>query len=91
MSHRPKENPPEGSAAARPHVRRDSPWTAVALITQLGLTVALCIAGSVLLGVYVDRLVGSHGVAILVGIGIGICAAGWAAWQLIKQELPWNL
>lgn len=88
-----KHDPPakrrEGADAnSRP--QDQPPWSAVALITQLGLVVALCIVGSVLAGVYLDRLVGSNGILVLVMILVGLVAAGVSAWKLIKQELPWN-
>ncbi len=68
--------------------RNDSPWSAVAMITQLGLVVSFCIVGSVMAGAYIDRLVGSNGVFILGMIPVGLGAAAVAAWQIIKQELP---
>lgn len=67
---------------------KDNPWTALAMITQLGLVVAICIVGCVMAGAYIDRLVGSNGIAVLVMIPIGLGAAAIAAWQIIKQELP---
>jgi len=68
--------------------RNDSPWSALAIITQLGLVVALCIVGCVMAGAYIDRLVGRNGVAVLIMIPVGLGAAALAAWQIIKQELP---
>lgn len=81
-----KDTPARGKRASRD----ESPWSAVALITQLGLVVALCIVASVMVGVYLDRLVGSNGILVLVMIVIGLITAGFSAWTLIKQELPWN-
>ena len=72
----------------RTHRHNDSPWSALGIITQLGLVMALCIVGSVMGGVYVDRLVGSNGIIVLIMIPVGIGAAALAAWQIIKQELP---
>lgn len=83
----PKKNGPEAKGRSP---KEESPWSAVALITQLGLVVALCIVGSVALGVYLDRLVGSNGALTFVMICVGLGAAGISAWTLIKQELPWN-
>ena len=68
--------------------KKDNPWSALTIITQLGLVMALCIVGSVMGGVYIDRLVGSNGIAVLIMIPVGIGAAALAAWQLIRQELP---
>jgi ATP synthase protein I len=84
--------PPRKTTSRAAHCRRqeDSPWSAVTLVTQLGLVVALCISGATALGVYLDRLVGSNGILVLVMIVIGLVAAGVSAWTLIKQELPWN-
>jgi len=70
------------------HRHHDNPWSALGIITQLGLVMALCIVGSVVGGVYVDRLVGSNGIIVLIMIPVGIGAAALAAWQIIKQELP---
>ena len=78
------------SPETRHRRQEDSPWSAVTLVTQLGLVVALCISGATALGVYLDRLVGSNGILVLVMITIGLIAAGVSAWTLIKQELPWN-
>lgn len=78
--------PPEPVRRNRKH--NDSPWSAFGIITQLGLVMALCIVGSVMGGVYLDRLVGSNGVVVLIMIPVGIGAAALAAWQIIKQELP---
>ena len=72
----------------RVHRHNDNPWSALGIITQLGLVMALCIVGSVMGGVYVDRLVGSNGIVVLIMIPVGIGAAALAAWQIIKQELP---
>ena len=78
--------PREPAHSNRKH--KDSPWSALGIITQLGLVMALCIVGSVMGGVYVDRLVGSNGIIVLIMIPVGIGAAAIAAWQIIKQELP---
>lgn len=86
LVHLGKADPP--SPHNRQAHRNDSPWSALAMITQLGLVVALCIVGSVVGGVYIDRLVGSNGIAVLIMIPVGLGAAAMAAWQIIRQEIP---
>ncbi|MCK5860884.1 MAG: AtpZ/AtpI family protein [Candidatus Hydrogenedentes bacterium] len=81
-------NPEVAPIAEKKIVYNDSPWSALGMITQLGLVMAFCIVGSTLGGVYIDRMIGSNGIAVLIMIPVGIGAAVLAAWQIIRQELP---
>jgi di/tricarboxylate transporter len=72
---------------------RNSPLdglSALALVGQLGLIMAVSIVGGVVVGSYLDRLIGGHGLllagGILLGIGGGI--AGVAA--VLVKEIPWK-
>lgn len=65
-------------------------FSALALVGQLGLVMALAIVGGVLAGSYLDRLVGSKGLLLVLGIllGIGGGIAGVAA--ILMKEVPWK-
>lgn len=84
------KKPETYSKPGQRHPGNDSPMSAFTLIGQLGLVIALCIVVAVAVGIYLDRLVGSNGILTFVMIIVGLAAAGFSAWTLIKQELPWN-
>ena len=63
-------------------------WWVVALrLTGLGWYIALCIAGGVLLGLWIDNLLGTKLLFTLVGIVLGSVAAFWGMYRMILPIL----
>jgi hypothetical protein len=75
-----------------PPQRESSPggWSALVLVGQLGLVMALCIVGGVLTGVFATRWLGGGGILVALGALLGIVGGGLGAYQLLARELPWN-
>ena len=63
---------------------------ALALVGQLGLVMALCIAGGVAAGVFIDRRLGGTGAFIVAGVLVGIGSGAYSAYRLLKRELRDN-
>ncbi len=67
-----------------------SALSALALVGQVGLVVALSVVAGVVAGVYLDRLAGTNG-KILVGmVFLGIGSGIYGAYRIIAKEIPWN-
>lgn len=64
-----------------------SPYMALALLGQLGLSVALPIVAAVFLGNYLDRYLGAHGVVLVFALLLGIIAGAYDAWKLIVKVM----
>ncbi len=60
--------------------------SALALVGQLGLIVALCIVGGLFAGLFVDRLLGGTGIVLVLGIFLGIGAGAVSAYKLLMKE-----
>jgi len=58
---------------------------AVGVVTQLGFTMALCVLGGVLLGVFLDSRLGTSPWLTLVLSGIGCLAAFKAMFDIAKK------
>jgi len=64
--------------------------SALAMVGQLGLVMAVCVVGGVLAGVYVDRAVGGRGLVLVGGILLGLAAGGYGAYRVVSREMPWK-
>jgi len=58
------------------------------LVTQVGLTLLVCVSFFTILGVYLDRWLGTGAVFTLVSVLLGGVAAIWSAIKLILHTLP---
>lgn len=67
-----------------------SALSALSLVGQVGLVVALGVVGGVVAGVYLDRLAGTGGLIVVVMVVLGIAAGVYGAYRLLAKELPWN-
>jgi ATP synthase protein I len=65
-------------------------YAAVALLGQLGLTVALPIILCAVAGKYLDAWLHTHGVLLLVLLVFGIAAGGYGAYRLLAKDLNWK-
>jgi len=88
----PMSNPADpvlpGEPKKRLHTYHGNSWSALGLSTHLSLVVSGCIIGSIMGGIYLDRLVGSNGLFVFLMIPVGLGCAAFTAWQIIKRELP---
>lgn len=64
--------------------------SALAMVGQLGLVVAVCVVGGVTVGVYLDRAVGGRGLVLVGGILLGLAAGVYGAYRVVSREMPWN-
>ena len=64
--------------------------SALALVGQLGLVVAMCVVAGVTVGMYVDRAVGGGGLVLMGGILLGVAAGVYGAYRVVSREMPWN-
>ncbi|NLL48996.1 MAG: AtpZ/AtpI family protein [Firmicutes bacterium] len=63
-------------------------WKYLALVTQVGLTLLFSISLFTLLGVYLDRQLGTKGFLTVLFVLVGCVAAIWTAIRLILKILP---
>ena len=78
---------------AKPDPNKDgggSMLSALALVGQLGLVVAIPIVLGVLFGNYLDKLAGAHGLVLIGMVLLGIVAAAYSAYRVLKQVLDWK-
>jgi F0F1-type ATP synthase assembly protein I len=66
---------------------RNNPMSALGLSTQLSLAISGSLIGSIMIGIYLDRLVGRNGLFVSVMILIGLGCGAFVAWRIIKNEL----
>ena len=76
-------------------IRSDEPpgksvFPALALLGQLGFTVAVPIVVSVLAGQYLDRRLGTHGLVLAAMILLGIAGGVYGAYRLLAKDIRWK-
>lgn len=67
---------------------RNNPMSALGLSTQLAMTISGSLIGAIMVGMYLDRLVGRNGLFVSVMIPVGLGCGAFIAWRIIKKELP---
>lgn len=72
--------------------QRKSPsgLSALALVSQLGLVMALPIVGGVAIGVYMERRFAPKGVWLVLGILLGIVVGGAGVYRILAKEIGWK-
>lgn len=73
--------------------RKDSPFeglSALALVSQVGLVMAVAIVGGVFGGIYLDPWLGGTGLVIALGALVGVGAGMYGVYSLLSRELPWK-
>ncbi|HHY15571.1 MAG TPA: AtpZ/AtpI family protein [Firmicutes bacterium] len=65
-------------------------WKYIALITQIGLTIAFTIFLFTILGVYLDRLLNTKVVFTLIFLLVGCFGGIWTAYQRLTKTTPKN-
>jgi len=63
---------------------------ALSLVTELGLAVAIPIVLGVVVGNYVDKHLGTRGLAIVAGVLFGVASGGYNAYRLIAKVMDWK-
>ena len=61
--------------------------SALALIGQVGFVMAFSIVGGVLLGVHLDRWLGTGGIAVILMIFVGIAAGVMGVYRIVVKEI----
>ncbi len=84
MSITPGETPPDPSDQEKSPLR-DLPG--LAAFAAMGTTIASCVAVGVLLGLYVDHLLHSAPVGLVIGIVLGTVAAVASVAKLVRRFL----
>ncbi len=64
--------------------------SALALVSQLGLVMALPIVAGVMAGVYLDDWFGSGGALVAVGVMLGLGAGIAGVYGILKRETTWK-
>jgi ATP synthase protein I len=66
--------------------KRNRPWVEnLYIVTQLGLTMAGCIAFCFFIGLYLDRWLGTKGVFITIFIILGVIGGGVVVYRQIME------
>ena len=66
--------------------KRDRPWVEnLYIVTQLGLTMAGCIAFCFFIGLYLDRWLGTKGIFISIFIILGVIGGGVVVYRQIME------
>jgi len=66
--------------------KRNRPWVEnLYIVTQLGLTMAGCIAFCFFIGLYLDRWLGTKGVFITIFIILGVIGGGIVVYRQIME------
>ena len=65
-----------------------SALSALALVGQVGLAMVIPIVAATLAGIYLDRRLGTRGLATIGMILAGTACGAYAAYRLLVKELP---
>ncbi len=65
-----------------------SALTALGLVGQVGLAVAVPMVAGVLAGSGVDQYLGGAGLGVLAGVLAGLLAGGFCAFRILAREIP---
>ena len=66
---------------------RNEIMVALALFTHIGMTMVVCILGCILLGVFLDNLLGTGRVFTIVFILLGVASAFWSVYKIIMKTM----
>ncbi len=72
-------------AVSKEPSNRDDLGRTLAIVSQLGFVVLACILGGFGLGLYLDRLLGTFPVLLIVCLVAGIAGGFWRAYVLIMK------
>ena len=59
----------------------------LSIVSQLGLTVVVCIGGGLLAGMWIGDLLGGRRIGALVGLLFGLAAGGWTGYRMLVRFL----
>lgn len=65
-------------------------FLALSLVTELGLAVAIPIVLGVVVGDYVDKHLGTGGIAVFLGVLFGVISGIYNAYRLIAKVMDWK-
>lgn len=72
----------------KPHNNGDSPWRAAALVSVMGINVAICLIGGYWIGNWLSGLFGGSALAWKAGgFFVGLIVAVWSVVQLVRKAL----
>ena len=69
--------------------RNTSPLRYLILVTQVGLSVIVPTVLMTLLGIWLDKKLGTH-FLVIIGVVLGIAGGVTAAWHFIRRFMPEN-
>lgn len=67
-----------------------SAMAALALVGQLGLTMALPVVAGVIGGALLDKWAGGTGLLVVGGVVVGLLVGILGVYQILARELPWS-
>lgn len=60
---------------------------AMSMLTHMGFTMAICVVISVFIGIFLDNLLGTGRVFLIVFILFGVATAFWTAYKMIMRQI----
>ncbi|MGG1658652.1 AtpZ/AtpI family protein [Brevibacillus sp. NRS-1366] len=67
--------------------KNDNPWRAITLVTLIGVDMALCVIGGVLLGKYLDSFFGTNPILLMVGLLAGLGIGVYSVYRIVRGYL----
>ena len=58
-------------------------FKSLALLTEIGLVLVICIGGGMLLGVYLDKILGTKALFTILLLLIGIASGFWSVYRMV--------
>jgi hypothetical protein len=75
----------DGDGANRRNRRKLSDYAGLALVGEVGLTIALSMLAGVLIGRFIDSKLGTSPIATLIGLLLGLAAGIYGVFRLISS------
>jgi len=65
----------------------DNPWRAITLVTLIGVDMAVCVIGGVLLGKYLDGFFATNPLFLMVGLLAGLGIGVYSVYRIVRGYL----
>ncbi|MDF2682136.1 MAG: hypothetical protein K0R47_3326 [Brevibacillus sp.] len=65
----------------------DNPWRAITLVTLIGVDMAICVIAGVFLGKYLDGLLATNPLFLMIGLLAGLGIGVYSVYRIIRGYL----